>query len=314
VFWATPKAGGQQIHLMGNTYRPEQIDRTNVRWCAHCLKAEPYFRAIWTIKAYTNCAVHGVALRSSCNGCGEMQRWPRSGAPHNITVCRCGERFDRVSAEIPEASSSKNIDRWLFKNAPAAISLHRKRVWTEELLTDGMPYNQVLECFSRLGAYDLAPAAAFQDTADKIQQSELMSRGLECASSDGFFGLLSRVSGYFNAKHAECTGATPRQRLVLKYGQLAAWLLSKRSFAPFEILIDTLLYHNRVSDVVDNPDRNHSYIRQGDFVTLDEVSKETSIKINTLWEKLQYFGYIIPIDMPGSFQIPKQMRISATRT
>ncbi|WP_377843866.1 TniQ family protein [Bosea sp. UC22_33] len=307
VFWATPQAGGQRIQLMGNTYRPEQIDRTNIRWCAHCLKSEPYFRAMWTIKAYTNCAVHGVALRSSCDGCGKMQRWPRSGAPHNITVCGCGERLDRVATEIPEASSCTNIDRWLFKNAPAAISLYRKRTWTDDLLTDGMPYNQVLECFSRLGAYDLAPAAPFQDTADKTQQSDLMSRGLECASSDGFFALLSRVSGTFKADDAACADATPRQRLITKYGQLAAWLLSRRSSAPFEILIDTLLYHNRVSDVIDHPNQTFSYITQGEFVTLDEISQNTTIKIDSLWDKLQYFGYIIPIDMPGSFKIPKHV-------
>jgi hypothetical protein len=307
VLWATPRVHGRHIQLMGNSYRREQIDRTNIRWCPHCLKKEPYFRAIWTIKAYTHCAVHEIPLRASCAECGKAQRWPRSGKPHNISVCQCGSRFDRIEAERLDERACRSIDKWIFENAPASESFYRKRAWSEELLTDGMPYHQVLECFSRLGAYALAPSTPHCQTLDGTEISELMTRGLECASGYSFFQLLSKIADANYVETDSGVAKSPIQRLVAKYGQIAEWLLSKRTSAPFERMIDELLTHNRTHDIVVHPGFEFTYLPSGEFVSLDNISKKLGIKIESAWKHLVRFGYVVPYDMPGDFQLPKHV-------
>lgn len=308
VLWATPRVHGRHIQLMGNSYRREQIDRTNIRWCPHCLKKEPYFRAIWTIKAYTHCAVHEVPLRASCAECGKAQRWPRSGKPHNISVCQCGSRFDRIEAERLDERACRSIDKWIFENAPASESFRRKRTWSDQLLTDGMPYHQVLECFSRLGAYALAPSTPHQETLERTELSELMTRGLDCASGYAFFQLLSKIADANYVEEADSGAAkSPIQRLVTKYGQIAEWLLSKRSSAPFERMIDDLLTHNRTHDIAVHPGVEFTYVPSGEFVSLENMSKKLGVELESAWKHLVRFGYVIPYDMPGDFQLPKHV-------
>lgn len=308
ALWATPWMHGRHIQLMGNSYRRNQIDRTNIRWCPHCLKKEPYFRAIWTIKAYTHCAEHEVPLRTSCAGCGKVQRWPRSGRPHDISVCQCGSRFDRVEAERIDAGTCRIFDKWIFEHAPASTSIDRKRNWSDSLLTDGMPYHEVLECFSRLGAYSLAPSAPHQETLDKTEISELMSRGLDCASSTAFSDLLSKVAdANYGEEAISGVAKSPIQRLIAKYGQIAQWLLSKRSSPPFECMIEEFLAHNRAHDKHNHPGINFVYVPSGDFVSLDHVGEKLAIKASSAVMQLMRFGFVIPYDMPGDFRLPKHV-------
>ncbi|MDR6831589.1 hypothetical protein J2W99_005344 [Bosea robiniae] len=309
VFWATPLLRGEQIELMGNKYSREQIDRKNIRWCPHCLKAEPYFRAIWTVKAYKNCVLHGVPLQTNCAGCGEAQKWPRAGQPHNIISCKCERRFDCVAVNSPNERFYRKIDQWIFQNAWASASRERQDCWSHELLTDGMRMRHILESFSRLGAYALAPSVQFQETVEKTEPSELMDCGLEYASKEGFWSLLGKLVDANYRKETDLpSNKGSFKRLSLKYGQFADWLLSKRLCAPFERMIDLMLDHNRLHDASIHPDLNFNYASPGRYVTLEEVCRRLGIRMNAaLALRLSPFDYDIPFTLPGNFPIPEHV-------
>lgn len=61
--------------------------------CPACLSQDstPYLRAIWDVRIYRTCAVHGVLLIERCGVCKQQLDWKRR-APH---ICACGEDLRR---------------------------------------------------------------------------------------------------------------------------------------------------------------------------------------------------------------------------
>lgn len=294
-----PFLSGDYLQLMGNTFRVDQIDKSRIRWCPECLAEKPYYRSIWSIKAYRCCATHGVQLQSKCQKCQEEQRWPTQGAPRDINRCGCGHHLARQSPSVSRAKPSK-LDEWLCASAPDRKSLRRRVIGSEPLLTDGMPYHYALECFSRLGAYAMFPERLYRDAVEEAEAHSLVLTGMECSTRDGFMLLLDKVAA---ARHHEPVHASHdgnlKSRLDGKYGHLAKWLLSKRQTAPFEAMIDALLEH--IGEPQPGVDGRSLRNR---FVSATEAAETLSIRLEELWDRLLPLGYVFAARIPPSFKIP----------
>lgn len=294
-----PFLSSDYVQLMGNTFRVDQIDRSRIRWCPECLAEKPYYRSIWSIKAYRCCATHRLQLQSKCPRCQEEQRWPNQGAPRDINRCGCGHDLGRLPSSASRIKPSK-LDEWLYASAPDRKGPRRPDNGSEPLLTDGMPYHYALECFSRLGAYAMFPGRLYRDTVETTEAHSLVLRGMECSSRDSFMLLLDEVAAarHHEPVHVPHDGSL-KSRLEAKYGHLAKWLISKRQSAPFEAMIDTLLEH--IGEPQPGADGRSLRNR---FVSATEAAETLGIRLEDLWDRLLPLGYVFSARIPPSFKVP----------
>ncbi len=89
------------VHRLGSPWHehwaPPQSFKLTRSWCPHCLDemSTPYSPLVWSLKVYTVCHMHQVALVDACPCCGETQSEHRVGSAALTSCNHCGGSLKR---------------------------------------------------------------------------------------------------------------------------------------------------------------------------------------------------------------------------
>ncbi|CAM3696992.1 TniQ family protein [Roseateles saccharophilus] len=107
------------VHRLGSPWHehwaPPQSFKLTRSWCPDCLDemSTPYSPLVWSLKAYTVCHMHQVALVDACPCCGATQSEHRVGSAALTSCNHCGGSLKRDATveRRPKASPPVRCDQ-----------------------------------------------------------------------------------------------------------------------------------------------------------------------------------------------------------
>lgn len=163
--------GGRVYGLQGHTLLRWKLLRiSDPQVCVACVHRKGFCHALWDLRPYAVCHVHGTRLTDRCDFCGKPLTWLRPA----VDICRCGHylkvvKDEALESEAPGAlilaahiAACFDLDPEqrgdMRKNELARLGLP---TWVAELSLDGVC--SLVHALGRLTyAYQVGPSGAYQ--------------------------------------------------------------------------------------------------------------------------------------------------------
>jgi hypothetical protein len=213
----TPRILPSKIEIGRETLFSDQFSAWRRRWCAECLREDPYHRVWWDISCVSACSIHRIKLTDHC-GCKSAPLWRSC----ELVECRGGHNFT-MTQQLPADEIDVALSGYIRGRLLEAD-------YRPNPLLDPLEIGEAIRICERIGRASLVDAVAPQSRPKVIHRHQEVAEGFYILSDfeSRFVNLLDRLVAASDSRASD-----RRWGVWRAYGRIYTWIAGYPSGSRF---------------------------------------------------------------------------------